>query len=420
MKFPRNQNRVLWTSLIVPAIIWSDVARGAWEVVPEILIEVESNDNPRLLPDAPEFAELTDDPATRLIAELGAQFANIGQRGEFVIEPRILTDTYADSAHDSLQSTDGFLNSSAVYRWERSAAGFNAALARERILGTEFLDAQPGDIDATDPDLVDTVLLGLNERRNRFLLSPFAEFGSSTEGTFRIDSRLTGVRYDGDPATERSDFDDLGVGAQYTRRVNELSTLTGRVFASRFEADANQNETDTAGIEVRYSRELSAIWSLDLRFGAEGNEFTYVDPDLGLLNDSDDNYSFATGFRRRAERSSLNFDLLRQIGPDSFGFLVARNQLRMTVLGEMSPRLNGYLALRVIESEGIRDDIVQEDRKYGRAEIGINWALGELWALTAAYEYSSRDVTASEFEAGNADSNSVSLGFRYRGRSRRQ
>jgi hypothetical protein len=410
--------RLLPTPYWAFLLLWAGMARGAWQFVPEILIEAEANDNPRLLADSPELAPLTDDAATRVLAEVRLQFANATPRGAFAVEPSVRSDAYADAGNDDLKSTDTFLQSSGEYRWERAVAGFSADIAREKLLGTEFLSAQPSDIDFDDPTVIDSVLLGLNERRNRRTLSPYTERAVGSQGTVRLDGRFMDVGYDGDPVSARTDFQDLQLGAEYIRRMSPRSTLSGRIFGAAFEADANSNDTDTVGVGMRYSKEMSSIWSLNVSWGLEQSDFRYVDPTTGPQTGTDDNATFGLGLRKRTEFANLNVDLQRQVNPDSFGFLAARNQLRFALQRQMSRALGGTIALRAIETEGIRG-VIAGDRSYGRVELGIDWAFAELWSFVAGYEYSTRQINSFELDAGDASSNAISLGFSYQGRTRR-
>jgi hypothetical protein len=59
---------------------------------------------------------------------------------------------------------------------------------------------------------------------------------------------------------------------------------------------------------------------------------------------------------------------------------------------------------------------LQTDRDYGRLEFNIDWALSDVLSLVAGYQHSYWDSSAV---ARDARSNSVLVGFDYRGRTRR-
>jgi hypothetical protein len=81
---------------------------------------------------------------------------------------------------ESLESTDVFLRGRGQRRWQRANLGFNVDLSREKLLGTEFLDPQPGD-EVDELPNVDGTLLGINEIRTRAVFAPYTqvEFASA-------------------------------------------------------------------------------------------------------------------------------------------------------------------------------------------------------------------------------------------------
>jgi hypothetical protein len=406
--------------LSLVAALGSTAAHSAWDFVPEVWIGAETNDNPTLLiidpttldPDDPT-PEL-DDPASRILVEVRLKADGVFPRGDFSIEPVVSSDTYSEGA-DEFQSTDGRLRSRGERRGERAVVGFSSDLASESILGTEFLDAQPSDIDAEEPPEVDTVLLGRNERRTLAVLSPYTAVELSERGALRFDGQLMDVGYDADTITARTDFTAASIGAGYLRRLSAGNTLTTRLYGSRYEFDANPDDTTTTGIEMVFLHEVSDIWSASVAWGIARSQFTTVDAVGNAVTDEADNPTFGLNLRRRSERASVNFDLGRAVEPDSFGFLAVRDELRVAWLRQMSSRVQGGMAFRVIESGGVGDSLGAEQR-YSWVDLDLDWAFGELWSLVLGYSYAYRAIDTLDEDAR---SNAVSIGFSFRGRSLR-
>lgn len=415
MRANNPASRITGAVCATALLLTHTAAESAWEFVPQVDILADANDNPRLLTDSQVEETPGDAAAARMLARVRLEFATFGPRGEATIEPAVQSDAYRDADDEPLESTDAFLRSLGEYRWDTARVGYRADFSRERILGTEFLTALPVDLDLDDPAVVDSVLVGLNERRRRAILSPYAEIELNERATLRLDSRLIDVAYDSDLATSRTDFDDKTFGIELTRVLGPRTTLGGRIYGSRFQAEANENTTDSTGIELRYSRMLSEIWSLNLSSGVERSEFEFVDSEGLGRTGSENNLTFALGFSKEVERARVDLDLRRSVSPDSFGFLTARNEFRAVMRRDLAPNVNGGIAFRYIDTVGLGDEL-DVDRAYARLELDLAWALGELWSLTTAYQYSQRTV---ESPSDDADSNAVTLGFRYRGRSRR-
>jgi hypothetical protein len=392
-------------------------ADADWDFVPQIDLTAESNDNPRLLNRAAIAAlGIDDEPATRLYADFRLRFENSGPRGEALIEPAIRSDAYMRDENEALESNDFYLRSRGEHRWIKSSAGYSIDLARERILGTEFLSAASVASDIDDPPVVDSVLLGNNERRRRAVISPYVETSIGERTSFRLDLRLLDADYESDVATGRSDFDDQRAEISIIRDLSERGAVSGGVYGSRFEAAANRNLTDTTGVAVGYARDVSQQWAVEASVGAERSEFRYIDADAVVpvpVTGSDSNLAFNVGLSRTTEISRADIVVGRSVNPDSFGFLTARNELRTGYRRDLTPRLAGGLALRFIDTSGLESER-DVDRDYGRVELDLSWDLDPRWALISAYTYS-RYKTATP--RASAHSNALSVGFRYRAQS---
>jgi hypothetical protein len=408
----RRQTSQLIVSLVA-ALAWPEAARSEWDFVPQLWIGAESNDNPALLSEESAASEL-DDPASRILAEVRMKADGVFPRGDLTIEPVIFTDAYSQGASE-FQSTDGRVRSYGERRGERANVGFSADLASESILGTEFLDARLIDVDSPEPPPVDTVLVGRNERRDLAVLSPYTEVELSERGGLRFDAQLMDVSYETDTISARSDFTAASLGASYVRRLSAGNTLTTRLYGARYEPEADRDPTDTTGLEMVFLHEVSDMWSAGVTWGIARSQFTTVDAVGNSVPDEADNPTFGLSLWRRSELTSVNFDLTRGVEPDSFGFLAVRDQLRVAWVRQMASKVHGGMAIRVIESGDI-GDVLGADQRYGWIDLDLDWAFGELWSLVVGYEYAYRAIDTFDEDA---QSNSISIGFSFRGRSLR-
>jgi hypothetical protein len=81
----------------------------------------------------------------------------------------------------------------------------------------------------------------------------------------------------------------------------------------------------------------------------------------------------------------------------------------------MAEKVRGGMAIRVMESGGI-GDVLGADQLYGWVDLDLDWAFGELWSMVFGYEYAYRTIDTID---DHARSNSISIGFSFRGRSLR-
>ena len=384
-------------------------AHGATDIVPQIRITAEANDNPRLRTDdtPPELRP----SASRLLAEARIGVTKYTERNEGTFEAALRSDAYAEAADEDLESTDLFLHGDGRWRFERSRFGIAGDIAREKITGTEFLGAIDDDSDLD----VDGLLLGLNETRTRATVSPYTEIDFGERSRMRLDLQAMDVSYsDESPLDPRTDFTDWEAGAAYVRVLDPRADLATRVFGGRYEATDGRNVTDTTGIEVLLTRELSESWALTAGFGVERSEFAYLDPAGTFFSGTDDNAILDLSLRKQGERSLLELELSRRARPDSFGSVVIRNELAASLDRDLSPKVRGGVVFRAIRSDAL--DVIPDHREYGRVELRLQWAFRPLWSLVASVQHSYwRNVNLD----ARAYSDSATVGFNYRGRSRR-
>lgn len=387
---------------------------AAWEVVPDLSLRVHARDNPRLNVDGVVGAE-DDDSATSMQFNGRFAFANVSPRSELFVEPRIRTDAYADRADEELESDDLFLDVRGERRWQRTTAGLRGYFSQESILYSELVEAAPLDPNVEDPIAVDTGrLVRFDQDRDRVTLAPYIAVQISARSRLLLDARHLDISYSGPAVGGRSDITDNLFSLGIERRIDERNRATARLFASRFEADANFNDTDTIGVEGSFARVISDVWTFLLSTGLRRSDIEFRNNAGVFEDDVDTNFALSLGFRKRSDRSTLNLDIQRLIDPNSSGYLEQRDEFRIALRRQMSPTLTGGVALRLIES-GALGGVFSTKRDYARINLSLEWALTASWALGVSY-----DSIYQKFDgqADDATSNGISVGVNYRGLSR--
>jgi hypothetical protein len=396
------------------ACVYAARSHAQWEAVPDVRLMAEMNDNPSLTAtNTPDFAVV--DEATRMLADVVVRFRYSQPRGELTFEPRVRSDVYAEEEAQRLESTDVFLRSSGLHRGQTVRIGYAADIANERILGVEFLDTLPTDPGPDDTTAVITTPVGVNEKRTRFGVSPYIEIEMNSRSTLVLDGRIVDVDYSSGAALGRTDFLERGIGGEYRRSLrSQRGTIGVRVFATGYEADLNANTSDTRGVELIYAREVTELWSWNISGGTQRSDYALTSGGRRIRG-TDDTPIFAVGVRKTAERSGMRAELMRRMTPDALGFVAPRDELRVSWQRAMSARVNGGIALRAVDAEG--PPTGGEGRRYGRLEFDVDWQLRPTWSLVAGYAYSTVDEGFNVTDS--TDSNALTLGIRYRGRSTR-
>lgn len=340
MKTVQNERVAVFSLVLLGAIGCAQTSHAAdWELVPDVDLAASRLDNPRLNPND------IDGTSNRMVLDGRVRAQNYGQRGYVYIEPRVRADVYSDSTDSDLDGDDLFLLAAGQYRWTSALLGARANFNQVSILRSEIVDAIPDDPDEQDPvDVEAGELQQFDQDRTRLSLVPFAEFDISERSSFRFSGRLTDVSYSGPPIANRSDFQSSEISFGLQRRVDERTQVTARVFTSSFEADLNANTTDSIGVEGLFTRPLTETWSFSLSAGVQRNEFSFVQG-ANVIDNADSNPTYGLGFRNRSDRTTWNIDLRRRLNPNGSGFVVVRDELRVFVDRQLTPRLTGSVGL---------------------------------------------------------------------------
>jgi hypothetical protein len=407
--------RRLGACLVFACACVSHSVHADWEAIPDITLEAEMNDNPALNTIGSTNTQVIDD-ASRLLADASVRIRKAEPRGEITFEPRVRGDMYADEEARILESTDLFLRSNGVHRGQTVRLGYSADVANEQIVGVEFLETLPTDPVADDPSAIATTQIGINEQRTRVGIAPFVEIAMNSRSTIILDGHLIDVDYASGQLGGRTDFLERSIGGEYRRLLGDQRGSFGvHVFATGYEAAINANTTDTRGVDFRYSRDMSELWSWNASVGTQRADFA-VNTGGRRVRGTQDTPTFAFGVTKRGERSTMHSELVRRMSPDALGFVAPRDEIRVGCTRLMSARVSGRLWLRGIDAEGV-PLILGSDRQYGRLELSLDWELRPTWSFVASYAYARAE---SEVTIGEpADSNALTLGIRYHGRTMR-
>jgi hypothetical protein len=384
---------------------------AAWDVVPEVGLTTEVDDNARIL-------ALEQRSSSRTALDARLRLRSFGTRGEAFIEPRFVTDAYADARDEELENDDLFLVTRAAYDFRSSRVEFRSDYRRESIIRSEIGDPLTEE-PVLGPEIIDTgsgTLGTFTDERERFDLGFNAQFTLSTRTNLRLETERMTVNYVDDETTDLSDFDNTTVAAVLTRLVDERNRVSARFYTSSFNADQRDNQTDAFGVEGVFIRPLTETWNFQLNAGVARTDFRYVDPVVGLVDDAESSFTYGIAFDRRTETIRWTIGAGRSISPNSGGFLSQRDDVRMQVRRQFRPRLAAAVGLRASEVGGAAQAAGIRERDYLAASLEFQWTMRPRWLVTTGLDHVSQEYT--QLGGNDASSNSVYVGVRYQGLSR--
>jgi hypothetical protein len=393
------------------AMLWLPPVHAAWDFVPQVGLLLDTNDNPRLDPQSAN-------EASRSVVDARATLTNFGERGDIFVEPRVRVSSYGGD-DEELDSDDVFVRSYGQYGWQTVRSGFYAEYRERSIQSSEFLSASPEDPDLPPPpDLGTGQLVFIDQHQESAWFAPFLDFEVSNRSTLRVELQNMDVSYSGPATRSRGDYREQRLYAGIVRHVDARTDVSARFFTGDFEGDINRNQTDTAGVEGRFTRPISEIWSFSFGAGVERSDFSYFDDNNRFVDNATNNVTADIEFRQRSELRTLNVRIGRDIYPSGNGFLSEVTQFNLFVEQQFSPRLTGRFGVRYDDISTLDEVRTLNERDYARIETEFRWAMTMRLSLLAGYQ-----LTAQEFanQANtDADSNAVYFGINFRGLSRSQ
>ncbi len=412
---PRPPQRTAWpwAALAIAAVPLA--SHAVWDTVPELGMAVETSDN--ILVDS-----VQERSASRSVFEAGVRFSNISERGQFIVEPSVSADAYTDSDDEQFETENRYLTLIGSRNWQTGSIGFASSMVEESVLSAEFASGIPDDPNAPTQIDIDTGRIDFaneKQRRNIHVGNVNFELSERTDLGFQIQ------RYDvaytvQEGSVNRSNFDNTTFSMYLNRHPNERDDVTARVFVSEYTASFNDNATDAVGLEGTFSRDLSETWTFSLSAGVQRSEFEFETVTAGTprrVVSADTDYLLGLRFRKRAERSTWNFDFTHTVDPNASGFMAVRDEAQIYFEQQVQPRLTARIGGVLFRSESVGSLTGFDDRDYIRFETNFEWAMRRTLFLTFGL-----DLKRQEFRSDNtnATSNSATVGIQYRGLSRQQ
>lgn len=390
--------------------------QAATQVVPSFRVLSHAEENARLLSDG-----AVTETAQSVVLDASLNVSAFNERSFITLEPRVLVNTYSNSANSDLEGNDTFLQTRAEHSWQTVTIGFRSDYRSEAIVRAELPSVQnpnfEDDIGVDNPDSVDSGrLIFFDQKRKRLSLRPYVEFDISERSRMHFQTDYTDVGYTGNDLFIRTGYTARSVRASVIRRANERNRVTATLLARNYRADGTGNDTNSVGIVGQVSRQITDLWTLNLEAGVERSDYRFED-ELGFVIDNAAvEYLYGVRARHRGERTQIEFSLDHRQDGSASGFVVDRDQLRIYVNHDITQRLSTRIGARIENYSGLGSASKADDRDYRRAEFSMSWALQPKWSLTGGYNYTAQDFV-NDF-GGSRSSHGIYIGIAYQGLSR--
>src|SRR5690606_31541912 len=122
------------------------------------------------------------------------------------------------------------------------------------------------------------------------------------------------------------------------------------------------------------------------------SEFRFLlDPTLGTFDEGvDTTATLGLGFRKRTEIATLNLDARRLVTPNASGHLEERDEFRIFLDRQLTPRVSGSFAVRYIDTSAL-GNVSSFQRDYYRLGFDFEWAMTPQWSLGGGFDWTRQE-----------------------------
>ena len=392
-------------ALLAHAILFAGAASAAdVHTQPLIDLRTEHNDNFGLSPTGG-----ADSDVYGYVADVALLVDMATPRSSTTFRPRVKYQNFPDRS--DLEKFEGFLDMRNQYRSERGTWDLVGHLSHQDLYNNE---TQGGDFDPVDPGAgggSDSGDIVIGEIREAFSLRPNYEYQATERTSVGVGVEYATTRYDADQGTPtHTDYDYALASGYLSWRVNPTSDVRAGVYASKYEARDNSEDTDAKGILLGYGHKWSEQVGLDATVYYEENDITEFEP--VPLKETTSNFGGQLTAYRKFEVTEWRFSIGRSFVPTGDRGKSELDLFRLQYERQLSERLTFRGVGRYESRNSLGGTEGGVDRDFARADFSLRWLISRNWYVGGGYTYMWQDRAAA---IDSADNNRFFINFGYQG-----
>jgi len=392
-------------ALLAHAILFAGAASAAdVHTQPQIEMRAEQNDNFGLTPGGSADANVYG-----YIADAAWLIDVATPRSATTFRPRLKYQNFPDRS--DLEKFEGFLDMHNQYVSERSTWDLFGHLSHQDLYNNE---TQGGDFDPVDPGAgggSDSGDIVVGETREEFSVRPNYEYRATERTSIGVGVEYETTRYDanqGDPT--HTDY-NYGLASGYLSwDVTPTSDIRAGVYASKYEARDNTEDTDATGILFGYGHRWSEQVGFDASVFYEENDITEFAP--VPLKETTTGFGGDLSAYRKFEVTEWRFSVGRSFVPTGDRGKSELDLLRLQYERQLSQRLTFRGVGRYESRNSLGGTEGGTDRDFARLDLSLKWLITQNWYVGGGYAYMWQDRAAA---IDSADNNKFFITFGYVG-----
>ena len=376
-------------------------------IAPDIRVGGHANDNARLSENDDNQIEIAG-----AFVELGLLARWRTPSSDIQLRPRFLSSRYPGDEDE--ESDDTYVDFSARNLGMKTEWVLRGNYAREEIIrgGNTRLDFADPELDI--PEEVDTGRIDARRRLTLWRLAPSFSYELSERSDAGLGLSYLDASYSPQQPGEALDYTDVRLETFFEYGLSPTSRFRTTGFISSFDVDANNNDTTSYGLRLRYERDISEVYDIYADLGVQENDVEASES--GQVDDSSTGFLLDIGLRRIWDRTEFRIAGGRSSQPSGTGALREVDQVRLNLRHQFQPRWFGELAGVFQDTTNALDDAVDsEDREYYQLRARLGYQLNRNWNIEGSYSFTWQDYQNT---LGEAEANEVFISVNYQPRAR--
>jgi hypothetical protein len=324
-------------------------AAAEWSMQPTVQWYFDHDSNRLLAPvgaEANDAAWLTIDTVLKRATETG----------EIDAHPELQIQRF--SGGSALDSTNGSLQLSAMNKGEIYSYTASAGYSDNSTLISEL--ANSGIINASTRQEAATGSAGVTDQ--------FTE-----RQRVGIQGTYTDVKYPGGERVGLIGYRDPGISTTYTYGLSPQTSLSAIAYGSQVTAPQVGFDSRDVGGRLSWARILSPTTNISAAVGIIRTH---------IASEEVGGSTWAVQATHHSELSQWTFSFTRDVVPSGLGLLIRRDELDLSVIRSIAPRLDATLSMLAAHNSDLVTSFIGDNRRYFTGAAGFNWHTAPQWVLS--------------------------------------
>ena len=369
-------------------------ALGAdWQFQPKIEGGVEYNDNYRL------FGSGFRDQVYGAFTNAAFVFHYLSPVDEFSIAPAVYALYLPDSTVDD--TADPSINLNWKHTGQTFTAGVFAEYVDQSVVQSDLTTAATIGNQLGNPVAGDSGFLTEKDRRQLAEVTPTLTLDLTQRQHLELTADYSNVNYNPVIPDANVGYNSLNLTAGLIQDLSQRTTLTLRGLFGQYNPRGASNTTTSYGADGQWGYHVSQVSQAYVRLGAMRSTFEQVPgaPHVASVT----GVVAGAGMNWTYQVTQVFLDITRDVEPNSTGFTVDRDQLRLSINRSFSAKFTGLVGARYYRDTPTETTILFADRSYGVGFLGFKWRFRRAWTLSGEYDYTWQKYAAVSSSTANSD-----------------